>query len=154
MSSSSSSGFNAEQAYQAQRQLVLATGLLVAEIRDGVNVLTEEQQVQKDVIEELQVSLAEGFQSISELVANQTAQIDTLKSRQAISGAFQAISLVILVLWLMTLAIRALYECITKKVQADQEEKHQEMIEMLEASLARRKAKRRATAKQTCETPQ
>ena len=54
----------------------------------------------------------------------------------------------------MTLAIRALYECITKKVQADQEEKHQEMIEMLEASLARRKAKRRATAKQTCETPQ
>ena len=99
-------------------------------------------------------SLAEGLQSINELVANQTAQIDTLKSRQAISGAFQAISLVILVLWLMTLAIRALYECITKKVQADQEEKHQEMIEMLEASLARRKAKRRATAKQTCETPQ
>ena len=154
MSSSSSSGFNAEQAYRAQRDLELATGLLVVEIRDGVNVLTEEQQVQKDVIEELQVSLAEGFQSISELVANQTAQIDTLKSRQAISGAFQAISLVILVLWLMTLAIRALYECITKKVQADQEEKHQEMIEMLEASLARRKAKRRATAKQTCETPQ
>ena len=31
-------------------------------------------------------SLAEGLQSISELVANQTAQIDTLKSRQAISG--------------------------------------------------------------------
>ena len=105
------------------------------------------------IVEGLQ-SLAEGLQSISELVANQTAQIDTLKSRQAISGAFQAISLVILVLWLMTLAIRALYECITKKVQADQEEKHQEMIEMLEASLARRKAKRRATAKQTCDTPQ
>ena len=71
------------------------------------------------IVEGLQ-SLAEGLQSISELVANQTAQIDTLKSRQAISGAFQAISLVILVLWLMTLAIRALYECITKKVQADQ----------------------------------
>ena len=105
------------------------------------------------IVEGLQ-SLAEGLLSISELVANQTAQIDTLKSRQAISGAFQAISLVILVLWLMTLATRAIYECITKKVQADQEEKQQEMIEMLEASLARRKAKRRATAKQTGETTQ
>ena len=117
-------------------------------------------KARKDVIEDLQDGIEElqgvpaYLQGLSELVANQTAQIDTLKSRQAISGAFQAISLVILVLWLMTLAIKALYECITKKVQADQEEKHQEMIEMLEASLARRKAKRRATAKQTCETPQ
>ena len=114
-----------------------------------------------EAIVELTAGVAENLQRISELVANQTTQIDTLegqidtlKSRQAVSGAFQAISLVILVLWLMTLATRAIYECITKKVQADQEEKHQEMIEMLEASLARRKAKRRATAKQTCETPQ
>ena len=122
--------------------------------------LGEKIAAQKDVIEELQDGIEElqgvpaYLQGLSELVANQSAQIDTLKSRQAVSGAFQAISLVILVLWLMTLAIKALYECITKKVQADQEEKHQEMIEMLEASLARRKAKRRATAKQTCETTQ
>ena len=151
MSSSSSSDYNAEQAYLAHRNGGSRTQ------RAAIDEL-------KGVIEELQESLTEGFQCIceptegfqriSELVANQTAQIDTLKSRQAVSGAFQAISLVILVLWLMTLATRAIYECITKKVQADQEEKHQEMIEMLEASLARRKAKRRATAKQTCETPQ
>ena len=130
---------------------------LVTEIRRGVNVLIEGQQSHEDVIEELQGSVASVpafLQSISELVANQTTLIDTLKSRQAVSGAFQAVSLAILVLWLMTLATRAIYECITKKVQADQEEKQQEMIEMLEASLARRKAKRRATAKQTGETTQ
>ena len=121
-------------------------------------------EAQKKVIEELQASLtegyqgiyepSEGFQRISELVANQTAQLDTLKGRQAISGAFQAISLVILVLWIMMLAGKALYECCVKKVEQQQEEKHQEMIEMLEASLARRKAKRRATAKQAGDTPQ
>ena len=94
---------------------------------------------------------------VSELIANQTAlidtlesRIDTLKSRQAVSGAFQAVSLAILVLWLVALATRAAYKCITKKQQADQEE----MVEMLEASLARRKAKRRAMGKQTCETNQ
>ena len=87
--------------------------------------------------------------SISELIAgNQTEALETLKGRQAISGAFQAISLVILVLWIMMLAGKALYECCVKKVEQQQEEKHQEMIQMLEASLARRKAKRRATAKQ------
>ena len=91
------------------------------------------------------------------LIVNQTQQtqeinqeISTLKNRQAVSGAFQAVSLAILVLWLMALATRAVYKCITKKVQADQEE----MVEMLEASLARRKAKRRAMGKQTGETNQ
>ena len=83
-------------------------------------------------------------------VDNQTGMLDTLKNRQAVSGAFQAVSLAILVLWLMALATRAIYKCITKKVQADQEE----MVEMLEASLARRKAKRRAMGKQTGETTQ
>ena len=92
----------------------------------------------------------EGLQRVSELLVNQTAMIDTLKSRQAVSGAFQAVSLAILVLWLMALATRAVYKCITKKQQADQEE----MVEMLEASLARRKAKRRAMGKQTCEPNQ
>ena len=128
------------------------TSELLAELRRVLANL-EAQDVGEAIVE-LTAGVAESLQRISELVANQTTQIDTLKSRQAVSGAFQAISLVILVLWLMTLATRAIYECITKKVQADQEEKHQEMIEMLEASLARRKAKRRATAKQTCETTQ
>ena len=137
------------------------TLLFLAEIRTKLNLTTRWVRLNSDFLSELQGSVAAGFGSVSELIANQTAridtlegQIDTLKSRQAVSGAFQAISLVILVLWLMTLATRAIYECITKKVQADQEEKQQEMIEMLEASLARRKAKRRATAKQTCDTPQ
>ena len=143
MSSSSSSGFNEERAYQKQRELLLA---------------------QWDMIEELQASLteglqgiyepSEGFQSISELVANQTAQIDTLKSRQAISGGLQAISLTILVLWIMMLAGKALCALCVKKVEQHEEEKHQEMIEMLESALAKRKAKRRATAKQVGDAPQ
>ena len=69
MSSSSSSGFNAEQAYRAQRDLELATGLLVVEIRDEVNVLTEEQQVQKDVIEELQDVIEELQVSVASVPA-------------------------------------------------------------------------------------
>ena len=131
-----------------------STQELVTEIRCGVTLLIEGQRLQEDVTEELRGSVAASLQSISELIANQTTVIDTLKSRQAVSGAFQAVSLAIIFLWLMALATRAIYECITKKVQADQEEKQQEMIEMLEASLARRKAKRRATGKQTCETTQ
>ena len=131
-----------------------------ADIREKLQQCTVLFRAQKDVIEGLQDGIEDlqgvpaYLQSISELVANQTAHIDTLKSRQAVSGVFQAIGLVILVLWLMTLAIKALTECITARVQTSQEEKHQEMLEMLEASLARRKAKRRATAKQTGETPQ
>ena len=114
-------------------------------------------RAQKDMIEGMQAGI-EDLQgvpayllSISELIAglaNQTEALETLKGRQAISGGLQAISLVILVLWIMMLAGKALYECCVKKVEQQQEEKHQEMIQMLEASLARRKAKRRATAKQ------
>ena len=126
----------------------------VGETRRSVKFIIDRLRVVEENQSELRAILAEGFQGFSELIANQTTVIDTLKSRQAVSGAFQAVSLAIIFLWLMALATRAIYECITKKVQADQEEKHQEMIEMLEASLARRKAKRRATAKQTCETPQ
>ena len=92
--------------------------------------------------------LADGLQRLANQTALQTEALETLKGRQAISGAFQAISLVILVLWIMMLAGKALYECCVKKVEQQQEEKHQEMIQMLESSLARRKAKRRATAKQ------
>ena len=100
------------------------------------------------------LSISELIAGLANQTAEQAAQIDTLKGRQAISGAFQAISLVILVLWLMTLAGKAFYECCVKKVEQQQEEKHQEMVEMLEASLARRKAKRRATAKQAGDAPQ
>ena len=46
-------------------------------------------------VAELNEGVAEGFQMVSELIANQTAlidtlesRIDTLKSRQAVSGAF------------------------------------------------------------------
>ena len=138
-----------------------------ADTRELLQQCTVLFRAQKDVIEGMQAGI-EDLQgvpayllSISELIAglaNQTAeqaaQIDTLKGRQAISGAFQAISLVILVLWLMTLAGKAFYECCVKKVEQQQEEKHQEMVEMLEASLARRKAKRRATAKQAGDAPQ
>ena len=134
-----------------------STQELVTEIRRGVTLLIEGQRLQEDVIEELGGSVAAGFGRVSVLIVNQTQQtqeinqeISTLKNRQAVSGAFQAVSLIILVLWLMALATRAVYKCITKKVQADQEE----MVEMLEASLARRKAKRRATGKQTGETNQ
>ena len=126
----------------------------VGETRRSVKFIIDRLRVVEENQSELRAIFAEGFQGFSELIANQTTVIDTLKSRQAVSGAFQAVSLAIIFLWLMALATRAIYECITKKVQADQEEKQQEMIKMLEASLARRKAKRRATAKQTGETTQ
>ena len=103
-----------------------------------------------DNLDEHIAGVAENFERVSVLIANQTAIIEQLKACQAISGAFQAISLVILVLWLLALAVKAIWVCVTKKQQANQEE----MVEMLEASLARRKAKRRAMGKQTCETNQ
>ena len=92
----------------------------------------------------------ENFERLAVLIANQTAMIDTLKNRQAVSGAFQAVSLAILILWLIALATRAIWVCVTKK----QQDKQEEMVEMLEASLAKRKAKRRAMGKQTSETNQ
>ena len=110
-------------------------------------------------IEELQEHASSG--DISELIAglaNQTAlhaeALETLKGRQAISGGLQAISLTILVLWIMMLAGKALCALCVKKVEQHEEEKHQEMIEMLESALAKRKAKRRATAKQVGDAPQ
>ena len=92
---------------------------------------------------QLTAGVAEGFNKTSVL-------IDTLKNRQAVASIAQALSLTIIVLWLVFLAARSIWVCVTKKQQADQEE----MVEMLEASLARRKAKRRAIGKQTCETNQ
>ena len=77
------------------------------------------------------------------LVKNQTREIKTLESRQAISGAFQAISLTILFLWLVTLMIRAIIRCVAKKQEARQEQ----MLEMMEKSLQERKSKRKAAAK-------
>ena len=52
------------------------------------------------------------------------------------------------------LAGKALCALCVKKVEQHEEEKHQEMIEMLESALAKRKAKRRATAKQVGDAPQ
>ena len=96
------------------------------------------------------VKYTRNFERLQVLIANQTAMIDTLKNRQAVASIAQALSLTIMVLWLIFLAARAIWVCVTKKQQANQEE----MVEMLEASLARRKAKRRAMGKQTCETNQ
>ena len=89
------------------------------------------------------VLIAKDIDKISALVRNQTEEIKTLKSRQAISGAFQAKSLVILCLWLITLLVRAIIQCVTEKQEARQEE----MVEMMERSLQERKTKRRAAAK-------
>ena len=92
---------------------------------------------------ELTAGVVEGFKKVRALIATQTAMIDTLKNRQAVASIAQALSLTIIVLWLVFLAARAIWVCVTKKQQANQEE----MVEMLEASLARRKAKRRAMVK-------
>ena len=97
---------------------------------------------------ELTAGVVEGFEKVRALIATQTAMIDTLKNRQAVASIAQALSLTIIVLWLVFLAARAIWVCVTKKQQANQEE----MVEMLEASLARRKAKCRAIGKQICET--
>ena len=147
---------------------LLADGhLVLARGQQGISqkILTEELQrlaneIKEDIadgptviVEGIQI-LAEGLQRLANQTALQAEALETLKGRQAISGAFQAISLTILVLWIMMLAGKALYECCVKKVEQQQEEKHQEMVEMLEASLARRKAKRRATAKQAGDAPQ
>ena len=111
--------------------------------------LEEVENIGKSLVQ-LVTDSTKNFGEMSALGRNQTEEIKMLKSRQAISGAFQAISLVILVLWLLALAVKAIWVCVTKKQQANQEE----MVEMLEASLARRKAKRRAMGKQTSETNQ
>ena len=107
-----------------------------------------------DVHREAVQILADGLQRLTNQTALHAEALETLKGRQAISGGLQAISLTILVLWIMMLAGKALYECCVKKVEQHEEEKHQEMIEMLESALAKRKAKRRATAKQVGDAPQ
>ena len=122
---------------------------LVTEIRDGVNVLTEERQVQGDVIEELQVSLAEGFQSISELVANQTAaignlatELNVLKGRQAASAALQVIQFLLFAGYLITLAVNY----VVKKCRKHSKKRGEETVELLEQRLQERKSRRRAAA--------
>ena len=89
------------------------------------------------------VLIAKDIEKVSVLVRNQTREKKTLESRQAISGAFQAKSLIILFLWLVTLTVRAIIRCVTKKQEARQEE----MLKMMEKSLQERKTKRRAAAK-------
>ena len=51
-------------------------------------------------------------------VDNQTEMIDTLKNRQAVASIAQATSLTIMLLWLIFLAARAIWVCVTKKQQA------------------------------------
>ena len=92
---------------------------------------------------ELTADVAESFERVSVLIGNQTAIIERLKACQAVTSIAQATSLIIMLLWLIFLAAKAIWVCVTKKQQANQEE----MVEMLEASLARRKAKRRAMVK-------
>ena len=89
------------------------------------------------------VMISEQIQQTSELVINQTSEVKTLGSRQAVSGGFQAISLTVLFLYLGILMIRAIIRCVAKKQEAKQEQ----MLEMMEMSLQERKSKRRAAAK-------
>ena len=77
------------------------------------------------------------------LMQNNTVQLKTLSSRQAISGGFQAVSLTVLFLYLGILMIRAIIRCVAKKQEAKQEQ----MLEMMERSLQERKSKRKAAAK-------
>ena len=109
---------------------------------DTANTLAEWENIGKLLIQ-LTTDVTKDFEKISVLVRNQTEETKTLKSRQAISGAFQAISLVILFLWLVTLMVRAIIRCVTKK----QEARQKQMLEMMEKSLQERKTKRRAAAK-------
>ena len=100
--------------------------------------------------EELRRAVAAGFGRVGGLIVNQTQQtqeinqeINTLKARQAVASIAQATSLIIMLLWLIFIAAKAIFRCVTEKQQANQED----MVKMLEASLARRKAKRRAMVK-------
>ena len=83
------------------------------------------------------------FGEMSAQGRNQTQEINTLKARQAVASIAQATSLIIMLLWLIFIAAKAIFRCVTEKQQANQEE----MVKMMEASLAQRKAKRRATVK-------
>ena len=104
--------------------------------------MDEVENIGKSLVQ-LVTDSTKNFGEMSALRRNQTEEIKMLKSRQAISGAFQAISLVILCLWLVTLLVRAIIRCVTEKQQATLEE----MVEMMERSLQERKSKRRAMAK-------
>ena len=73
------------------------------------------------------------------LMQNNTVQLKTLSSCQAISGGFQAVSLTVLFLYLGILMIRAIIRCVAKKQEAKQEQ----MLEMMERSLQERKSKRK-----------
>ena len=114
----------------------------MSQIVIGADFLGEVENIGKLLIQHATDSTKD-FEKISVLARNQTEEIMMLKSRQTISGAFQAISLVILCLWLVTLLVRAIFRCVTEKQEARQEE----MVEMLERSLQERKSKRRAMAK-------
>ena len=117
--------------------------------------LGEKIEAQKKVIEELQASLtegyqgiyepSEGFQRISELVANQTAQIDTLKGRQAASAALQVIQFLLFAGYLITLAVNY----VVRKCKKYRKKKGEEEVELLEQRLQDRKSRRRAAARQS-----
>ena len=114
---------------------------LIAEMRRALRQL-EAQNVDKALVE-LTAGVAEGFERVSVPIGNQTEMVLTLKARQPVATIAQATSLIIMLLWIIFIAAKAIWRCVTEKQQANQEE----MVEMLEASLARRKAKRRAMVK-------
>ena len=94
-------------------------------------------------LSQLTAGVAEGFERVSVPIGNQTEMVLTLKACQAVATIAQATSLIIMLLWIIFIAVKAIWRCVTEKQQANQEE----MVEMLEASLAQRKAKRRAMVK-------
>ena len=104
--------------------------------------LNEVENICKSLVQ-LVADSTKNFGEMSAQGRNQTQEINTLKARQAVASIAQAISLVILCLWLLTLLVRAIFRCVTEKHEARQEE----MVEMLERSLQERKSKRRAMVK-------
>ena len=69
---------------------------------------------------QLTTDVAKDFERISVLIGNQTQEINTLKARQAVASIAQAISIIILCLWLLTLLVRAIFRCVTEKQEARQ----------------------------------
>ena len=102
----------------------------------------ERENINKS-LSQLTAGVAEGFERVSVPIGNQTEMVLTLKARQPVATIAQATSLILTLLWIIFIAAKAIWRCVTEKQQANQEE----MVEMLEASLAQRKAKRRAMVK-------
>ena len=109
----------------------------------------------KETVGTLQGALSRAMTTLSRkldqltiLQQNTTSELKTLRSRQAVSAGFQAISLTILFLYLGLLMIRAIIRYAAKK----QEAKNEQMVEMMKskrkAAMTRAMAARAAPMEQ------